>query len=278
MQREYAEITELYILWSELSRHKLSPTLATAHYSCPDNAIGLVAQCELSYYVAKLGKAVVGICVEIFLFTANVDVRRSNVRAIPRKLSILCGKNMRHAHFAGICKKCGNMQNMQQSRIRIKLTCLVNCGKSMTCYLWITINLNCCRCHIVVFISSSHIFCDCWLWIWSIHIEISDCNNAAQMSAQSSRWLGEVTLLGLHQQMLPCVQTVFSDRACLSFQTTTHSQLLSKHDTLQRHVPLVNVRPGRLRYAHLWDRMGFPAASFCKLPFWTPPVTHNMKL
>jgi len=25
--------------------------LATAHYSCPDNAIGLVAQCELSGHV-----------------------------------------------------------------------------------------------------------------------------------------------------------------------------------------------------------------------------------
>jgi len=36
--------TELYILyWSELSRRKLSPTSATAHYSCPDNAIGLAA-------------------------------------------------------------------------------------------------------------------------------------------------------------------------------------------------------------------------------------------
>jgi len=49
-------IAELHILrWSELSRRKLSPTLATAHhYSCPDNAIGLVAQCDLSEYV-KLG-------------------------------------------------------------------------------------------------------------------------------------------------------------------------------------------------------------------------------
>jgi len=46
--------TELYILRSELSQRKLSPTLATAHYSSPDNAIGLVAQCELSGYV-KLG-------------------------------------------------------------------------------------------------------------------------------------------------------------------------------------------------------------------------------
>ena len=40
--------SELYIPWSELSRRKLSPTLATAHYSFPDNAI------ELSGYV-KLG-------------------------------------------------------------------------------------------------------------------------------------------------------------------------------------------------------------------------------
>jgi len=44
----------IYLCWSKLSRRKLSPTLATAHYSCPDNAIGLVAQCELSEYV-KLG-------------------------------------------------------------------------------------------------------------------------------------------------------------------------------------------------------------------------------
>jgi len=40
MRRKYAEITELYILWSELSQFKLSLTLATAHCSCPDNAIG----------------------------------------------------------------------------------------------------------------------------------------------------------------------------------------------------------------------------------------------
>jgi len=47
--------TELYILyWSELSRRKLSPTSASAHYSSSDNAVGLVVQCELSGYV-KLG-------------------------------------------------------------------------------------------------------------------------------------------------------------------------------------------------------------------------------
>jgi len=48
------DTTELYIQWSELSRHKLSPTLATVHYSSLYNAIRLVAQCELSGYV-KLG-------------------------------------------------------------------------------------------------------------------------------------------------------------------------------------------------------------------------------
>ena len=40
--------TELYIPWVKLSRRQLSPALATAHYCCPDNAIGLVDQCELS--------------------------------------------------------------------------------------------------------------------------------------------------------------------------------------------------------------------------------------
>jgi len=32
--------TELYILWSDLSQRKLSPTLATAHYCSPDNVLG----------------------------------------------------------------------------------------------------------------------------------------------------------------------------------------------------------------------------------------------
>ena len=44
--------TELNVqCWSELTRRKLSPMLATAHHSGPDSAI---AQCELSGYV-KLG-------------------------------------------------------------------------------------------------------------------------------------------------------------------------------------------------------------------------------
>jgi len=34
---------------------------------------------------------------------------------------------MRYAHFAEICKKCGNKQNMQQSHFHIKLTCLAVC-------------------------------------------------------------------------------------------------------------------------------------------------------
>ena len=48
-------ITELNILcWSEHSQRKLLPTSATAHYSSPDNTVGLVAQCEVGGYV-KLG-------------------------------------------------------------------------------------------------------------------------------------------------------------------------------------------------------------------------------
>jgi len=42
---------DIYSVGGEHSRRKLSPMLATAHYSCPDNAVGLVAQCELSGYV-----------------------------------------------------------------------------------------------------------------------------------------------------------------------------------------------------------------------------------
>jgi len=47
----------MYILWNKISRRKLSPTLATAHYTCPDNTIGLVAQCKLSGYFLKIGLA-----------------------------------------------------------------------------------------------------------------------------------------------------------------------------------------------------------------------------
>jgi len=51
MRWKYAEIAEFYILWSELSQRKLSLASATIHYSCHDNAIGLVAQCVLSWCV-----------------------------------------------------------------------------------------------------------------------------------------------------------------------------------------------------------------------------------
>ena len=94
MQQKYAEITELDIPWSELSRRKLSPTLATAHHSCPDNTIGLVAQCELSRY-ARLGQLMEAVgCKEYKNFT---------------------WKNMQYAHFAEICKRYGNIRNMRQS-------------------------------------------------------------------------------------------------------------------------------------------------------------------
>jgi len=55
--------SNLYILRSELSRRTLSPTLATTHYSCPDNSTGLV---ELSGYV-KLASG--GSWAEIFTQT-----------------------------------------------------------------------------------------------------------------------------------------------------------------------------------------------------------------
>ena len=41
-------------------------------------------------------------------------------------MPIYVEKNMRYMHFAEICEKCGNIQNMWQSHIRIKLTCLTN--------------------------------------------------------------------------------------------------------------------------------------------------------
>ena len=56
LRQRYKSVYECCPAWSELSRRKLSPTLATALYTSPDNAIGLVAKCELSGYVKlKLG-------------------------------------------------------------------------------------------------------------------------------------------------------------------------------------------------------------------------------
>jgi len=57
----------------------------------------------------------------------NIDLNKNtkNIK-IAIENANLCGKNMRYMHFAEICKKCGNIQNMWQSHIRIKLTCLTN--------------------------------------------------------------------------------------------------------------------------------------------------------
>jgi len=71
----YAEITELSILSSELSWCKLSPMLASAHYSCSDNAIGLAGR--------QLGGN--------FLITTNVC--RSNVMYNPHKLNTDSNRN-----------------------------------------------------------------------------------------------------------------------------------------------------------------------------------------
>ena len=73
------------ILWSELSRRKLSPTLASSHYSCPDNAIGLVGRqldavgWKFSYYC----------CYYQWLC-------RSNVMHNPYKLNIDSNRNMKN--------------------------------------------------------------------------------------------------------------------------------------------------------------------------------------
>ena len=80
MRRKYAEITELYIPWSERSRRKLSPTLASAHYSCPDNAIGLV------------GRQLEAVGRKYFLITTDVYVVIHN----PHKLNIDSYRNTKN--------------------------------------------------------------------------------------------------------------------------------------------------------------------------------------
>ena len=49
------------------------------------------------------------------LITTNVDLYRNtkNIKIVVENAT-LCGKNMGYAHFAEICDKCGNMQNMRQ--------------------------------------------------------------------------------------------------------------------------------------------------------------------
>jgi len=83
MRRKYAENTELYILWSELrQRGKLSPTSATAHYSCPDNAIALVGR--------QLRRQLGG----NFLITSNVYVDQA--LCSPHKLNIDSNRNTKN--------------------------------------------------------------------------------------------------------------------------------------------------------------------------------------
>jgi len=58
----------------------------------------------------------------------NIDSNRNikNIK-IAVKNANLCGKDMPYAHFAEIC---GNLRNMRQSHICIKLTCLTICPTS----------------------------------------------------------------------------------------------------------------------------------------------------
>jgi len=41
-------------------------------------------------------------------------------------------QNMRYVHFAEMRNECGSMRNMRQSRICMKLTCLVNSSHSLS--------------------------------------------------------------------------------------------------------------------------------------------------
>ena len=121
---------ELYILWSELSRRKLSPTLSRVHYSCPDNAIRLVGW-QLEAVRRKFSGYYQCLCRSNVMHNPrklNTDSNRNtkNIKIIKTAVenANLCGKSMRCVHFAEICEKCGNMRNMRQSHIRVKVTCL----------------------------------------------------------------------------------------------------------------------------------------------------------
>jgi len=62
--------------------------------------------------------------VEVTKPNRNMVIETRIVLKLPSKMPIYAGKNMRHAHFAEMCEKCGNKRNMRQSHIRIKLACL----------------------------------------------------------------------------------------------------------------------------------------------------------
>jgi len=110
------EITELYILWSELSRRKLLPTLASTHYSCPDNAVGLVGRqleavlLKFSYYCQCLCRS----SIMHNLHKLNIDSSRNTKNIKMIKIAVenanLCGGGELHyVQFPEICEKCGNM-------------------------------------------------------------------------------------------------------------------------------------------------------------------------
>jgi len=50
---------------------------------------------------------------------SNRNTKNIKIIKIAIENANLCGKNMQYAHFAEICKKCSNMQNMQRSHIRV---------------------------------------------------------------------------------------------------------------------------------------------------------------
>ena len=49
------------------------------------------------------------------------NINANNIKIVVENAN-LCEKNMQHAHFAEMCKKCGNKRNMRQSHIHIELT------------------------------------------------------------------------------------------------------------------------------------------------------------
>ena len=114
MRRKIRGITELYILWSELCRHKLSPTLATIHYCCRDNAIGLVAQSELSGYV-KFGyllKAVGWKFSYYYQCRCWCKILDSNRNTKNVKIAVKNANFCRKKYV--ICARCSNMRKMRQ--------------------------------------------------------------------------------------------------------------------------------------------------------------------
>ena len=89
------EITELYILWSELSRRKLLPTLASTHYSCPDNAVGLVGR-QLEAVLRKFSYYCQCLC-------------RSNIMHNLHKLNIDSSRNTKNIKMIKIAVENANL-------------------------------------------------------------------------------------------------------------------------------------------------------------------------